>query len=797
MEVEVRRSLSAGLLVSLIALTLPAGASADESVLSSRLQILAAKDLRNASHAEQALAVSLLANGPGSLERSDGGLLVEVRVDGNEGDRADALAEAGAAITHISRTYDTITAIVDEADLRAVADVGGVEYVEEVLAPMTGAAEDAAAPGAINTCATGVVSEGNTQLNAGAARSQFDVDGSGVKVGVLSDSYDTRAAATTHAADDVGTANLPGAANPCGRTEPVQVIADSPGQSDEGRAMLQIVHDIAPGASLAFATAQGGQTVFADNIRALAAAGADVITDDLLYFREPIFQDGVIAEAINDVTAQGVSYFTMGYNSNRIISGRNVNSWMAPAYRPTPCPAAVPAGGDCMNFATSGGPDNMFQVTLAGHTADPPPNSTGTLRLNLDWAEPQFGVTTNFDFYVLDAAGNTVLLSSTDINATSGRPNELISGVSASAVAQNLQLVIKRVSGAGTPPISWINPDNVASSFSALPEYTSANSTDTFGPTIYGHNGAAAAETVAAVPFNNSAVIENFSARGPVTHYFQPVDGTTPSPAFTPPQVLNKPDISATDGGITTFFGNGNRFFGTSASAPHAAAVAALQLEANAALTPEDVKNAQEATARSVGGLPQTTAGAGLIDAQAAIANRPPTGPSVAITARPGPATTDVTPTFEFSAAGDVASFSCTVDAAASPCTSPFTTLALGDGNHTVAITATDFFGQSSSPAAASFTVDTTGPAAPTFNKGPKKKTKSRKATFTFAGEPGATFMCGLDDKLFKPCTSPAKVKVKKAKPKPKKHTFAIEATDALGNAGDVAVYKWKVVKKK
>ena len=84
------------------------------------------------------------------------------------------------------------------------------------------------------------------------------------------------------------------------------------------------------------------------------------------------------------------------------------------------------------------------------------------------------------------------------------------------------------MSGTGTPPIKWVNSDNASTSFNAT-EYNASNSTDTFGPTIFGHNGTDAAQTLGAVPFNNSATIENFSARGPVTHLFGPVVGTTPA----------------------------------------------------------------------------------------------------------------------------------------------------------------------------------------------------------------------------------------------------------------------------
>ena len=69
---------------------------------------------------------------------------------------------------------------------------------------------------------------------------------------MLSDSYDTSATAITHAAGDVASGDLPGASNPCGHTTPVTVLSDFAGGTDEGRAMLQAIHDVVPGAQLAF-----------------------------------------------------------------------------------------------------------------------------------------------------------------------------------------------------------------------------------------------------------------------------------------------------------------------------------------------------------------------------------------------------------------------------------------------------------------------------------------------------------------------------------------------------------------
>ena len=78
--------------------------------------------------------------------------------------------------------------------------------------------------------------------------------------------------------------------------------------------MCQIVHDMAPKADIAFATANTGEVGFGNNIRALADAGAHVIVDDVIYFAEGMFQDTIVARAVDDVVAQGVSYFSSAGN---------------------------------------------------------------------------------------------------------------------------------------------------------------------------------------------------------------------------------------------------------------------------------------------------------------------------------------------------------------------------------------------------------------------------------------------------------------------------------------------------
>ena len=149
------------------------------------------------------------------------------------------------------------------------------------------------------------------------------INGTGITTGVLSDSYNASHGPIT-AKQDISTGDLPGPGNPFGNTEPVVVFEDPLSGTDEGRAMLQIVHDIAPKAKLGFATANLGELNFADNIESLAGLPtgsksrpdfkADVIVDDVIYFDEPMFQDGIVAQAADEVAAAGVSYFSSAGN---------------------------------------------------------------------------------------------------------------------------------------------------------------------------------------------------------------------------------------------------------------------------------------------------------------------------------------------------------------------------------------------------------------------------------------------------------------------------------------------------
>lgn len=602
--------------------------------LSPRLAELSKPAVRSAPPAEQAKALSLAAAGPGSLMRDGNRVLVEVRFDRGAAAGAEDLRAAGAEVVNVSPRYQTVTVAAKPAELRALNGVPGVAGAREVLKPI-----------AYSTCPSGaVVSEGVQQLHAGdatgEARQAFGVNGSGVTVGILSDSFNqaTEAAdgsvpVATKAPQDVSNGDLPGLTNTCsGQTVPVNVLDDSDSEGeDEGRAMSQIVHDVAPGSKLAFATAFTGETAFAENIERLAAPGplgaeAGVIADDVSYFEEPFFQEGPVADAVRKVTEEGVTYLSSAGNDNLLdSSGHEIASWEAQQYRDAnSCPPAVVAFSEeleategfglhpthCLDFNPGAPLDRTFGIKVA---------PGATLSIDLQWAEPWNGVGTDLDAFLLNSSGGLIAASGEDNVGGSQMPFEFVQWENESSSTRTVQLVVNRYSGE-LPRLKLALLEN---GFGVTgTEYPQSSGTDVVGPTVFGHSGSIDAISVGAVPFDDSSAVEPYSSRGPVTNYFGPVEGNEPAEALIEPETLAKPDVVATDCGVTSFFafreGSDWRFCGTSAAAPHAAGVAALMLDAQSA-SPAEVRAGLLAGAVPLSGFGACAQGAGLVEATGAI----------------------------------------------------------------------------------------------------------------------------------------------------------------------------------
>jgi hypothetical protein len=454
-----------------------------------------------------------------------------------------------------------------------------------------------------------VTSQGDQAMRSNVARSTFGVDGTGIKVGVLSDSFNCLGGA--------------GADLASGDLSPVSVLQEEPGcasGTDEGRAMLQIVHDVAPGASLAFATAFAGQASFANNIVALKNQGAKVIVDDVIYFAEPMFQDGVIAQAVDGVVSEGVTYFASAGNAARqsYQSAFRAGDSFASAAIPSTVGAPAFLGGTAHNFDIGAGKDHFQSITI-------PPGIT--LIVSLQWDSRYFSVSgapgtqNNLDLYVLDSSAAAVIAGTT-FNNIGGDPIELLGIPNNGTSALNLNLMIVNRSGPNPGLIKYVY--FFSGSASAINEY------DTQSSTVFGHANARGAVAVGAAAYFNTTqfgvsppVLNSFSSRGGTPIMFDLAGNRL---AVADPRA-DKPEIVAPDGTDTTFFGtdiDGNgfpNFFGTSAAAPHAAGLAALLRQRRPNISPAEVTALLENSAIDMGtpGF-DNDSGFGFIQADATLA---------------------------------------------------------------------------------------------------------------------------------------------------------------------------------
>jgi Subtilase family len=277
--------------------------------------------------------------------------------------------------------HGVIEAYVALDDVPAIAAVEGVGSVILELRPIHSA-----------VTAQGVnqhrVNRINSFYNSGVS---LNWDGTGISIGVMSDSFDSQPSVeggSTTAAMDVASQDLPGTGNTT-NSQPVVVLQDfnnPPNATNEGRGMCQIVYDMAPKARIGFATADSGEVGFANNIRALAGLPGytypdatqqgfkgDVVCDDVSYLDEPMFQDGIIAQGVNDVVAAGVTYASSaannwsvdGYESvyRPVANGTGLTAATNSALKNTNInlngvPAGLYAGG-FHNFDPSGDPNKQ------------------------------------------------------------------------------------------------------------------------------------------------------------------------------------------------------------------------------------------------------------------------------------------------------------------------------------------------------------------------------------------------------------------------------------------------------
>ncbi len=435
-----------------------------------------------------------------------------------------------------------------------------------------------------------VKSQGDVAHGTDLARKIFGVNGAGVKIGVLSDSYNCKGGAQR----DISSGDLPSGGvnviqegNCAGPTTPAK-------NTDEGRAMLQIIHDLAPDATLYFASATIGlPDDFAKNIRALRAAGCDVIVDDAIFGTESPFQDDAVSQAVSEVVRDQAIYFSFAGNFGNLKSNTS-RTWEG----------NFTAGQQAGNLLFHNFADNIATNTVT--SVDP--NTAATLF----WSDPLGASTNDYDLFVFNNAGTEVKQRSTNIQNGSQNPFE------AALVEPGDQIAIAR-KGEGEARYLHLNLYGVGT----LALGTSGSMRG--HATVEGAFGVAATDvaTGSGGRFTGGAAnpVEGFSSDGPRRVFYNP-DGTPITPgdlSSTGGKVRDKPDITAANRVATTVPGF-EIFPGTSAAAPHAAAIAALLKSLKPSVTQDEVRTALTSTALDIEapGV-DLNAGAGIIDALQAL----------------------------------------------------------------------------------------------------------------------------------------------------------------------------------
>ena len=448
-------------------------------------------------------------------------------------------------------------------------------------------------------------SEGDLAHAADTARSTHGVDGRGIGIGVLSDGVDSLA-------DLQASGDVPGH---------VTVLRGQAGGGDEGTAMLEIVHDLAPGAHLYFATAFGSQAGFAADIEALCDAGADVIVDDVSYFGEGVFQDDDVARGVNAAVEKGCFHFSSAGNAGNLNDGTS-GTWEGNF-----------SGGD--DFSPGGASLGTAHAFDGGITENEITHDTSSW-FYLKWSDPLGGSSNDYDLFLI-APDGTVAGSSTDTQDGTQDPVERIpSFASTCALRFGFVCVLWRTENVDHKGYRLLVVKSSGAEERYLRLHTNRGRLATAtGGTTSAHNAAENAFGVAAVDarradgavraFDGTEAVERFSSDGLRRVFFEP-DGTPITPgdfSGTGGRLLQKPDIAAADGVSTATPGFGD-FHGTSAAAPHAAAIAALMLEA--AGGPRNVTRAELRAGMAASALdieaPGTDrdSGVGILMAPAAVA---------------------------------------------------------------------------------------------------------------------------------------------------------------------------------
>ncbi len=405
------------------------------------------------------------------------------------------------------------------------------------------------------------ISEGDITHNTALVRKKYAVNGTGIKVGVLSDS-------TKHVANSIANGEL---SNVTVLQNPINV-SESLG---EGTTMLEIIHDIAPGAELYFATALGGEANFAHNIQALHNAGCNVFVDDYSYPTESPFQDGIISHTIKKVVTAGALYFSAAGNSGNKTHG-NSSVWEGNF---NPFKVVSPLG-----YLHDFGQGIMLN-RITKDVFNP---------ISLHWADPLGQAKNDYDLCLFDMRGNVDTCSMAVQGGHYSNPYEIVKPTPGKSIPKGYYLAIYKKA---TSENRFLHLDTDGGGLQLSTEGAIRHHAISPFAFAVGQVNAKSRN----IPFDLHDTILKGTSDGPRRIFFEP-DGTPITAndfSATGGTLRKKPDIVAASC-VTTSVPAFSPFCGTSAAAPHAAVIATLLLSKQPGLTPQQVREALTKTALDI-----------------------------------------------------------------------------------------------------------------------------------------------------------------------------------------------------
>ncbi len=445
-------------------------------------------------------------------------------------------------------------------------------------------------------------SEGVAGHKAQSARLTYGISGTGIRVGVMSDSE-------KYLSDMKASGDLP---------SNVTILRSGIGSSHdtgEGTAMMEIVHDVAPGANLFFSSANATEEEAAERFIAMFEAGCRVLCDDVGFGSELAFSDGPFTEAIEEITSRGGICLSSAGNAGNIdvpVPGYSEllmeNVWEGD-WKSSGTITTINGKEYELHEFPDGSTFTMLscfpsptECPISLEWSDPPDSSNNDYDLGIMWIDPNWNGTLEVPFPESQTGAGCKPIESLTINNI----NDFFNGAAWPAL-----VILKKKDAKARHLRLWVD-----SPFVYIDNFTSGH--------IVGHS---ACEKVISVAGSAAPGSQAFSSLDKAVYYssdgprrvFHKWDGTP----FTSGNLLasggiirNKPDITAATE-VSCATPGFNPFAGTSASAPHAAGIAALMLEANPGLTRDEVFSIMRQSSLAGSNPPWSrTMGYGIINAE-------------------------------------------------------------------------------------------------------------------------------------------------------------------------------------